>query len=134
WSFLRRCWPRSPARRPSRKNRKPGSWAKFKRACRYPASIRPTRKTRRATRRGGRKIRRPDCHSRVSGNPLQIWAKLDARLRGHDGLLFYEIPQPSIAPLNMPAHGGFGAHAIARADSGDDGIVLMHRLFRDLAA
>ena len=34
----------------------------------------------------------------------------------------------------MPPHGGFRLGAIAGADGVDDGIVLMHRFFRDLAA
>ena len=34
----------------------------------------------------------------------------------------------------MPPHRGFGLCAIAGADGRDDGIVLMHRFFRDLAA
>src|SRR6185503_11013701 len=48
-------------------------------------------------------------------------------------LLLDEIPQPSVTPLDVPAHGALRGPVIARADGGDDGVMLVHRLLRDLA-
>src|SRR5262249_10722522 len=48
-------------------------------------------------------------------------------------LFLDEIPEPPVTALDMPAHGGFCARAIAGANGGDDGVMLVHRLFGDLA-
>ena len=44
-----------------------------------------------------------------------------------------EVAQSSVTALDMPAHGTLGGPVIARLDGGDDGVVLVHRLFGDLA-
>src|SRR5690348_6152208 len=48
-------------------------------------------------------------------------------------LVLNEIPQPLVRALDMPAHGALGGPVIARPNSGDDGVMLIHRLLRDLA-